>query len=186
MYSIVITICLILCSLILSNSVWCAPLEIKGCRIDGVEIGSNVSELYSKMGKKYRLDSIKKTGMIERVVVIDANARIGEFQVTDAGIILQGEITANFSAPKNITLFSKLGEILRVYGKGKIDPTEAGYYVWFKNLPSISFLINNDDIPKSLRNIPDDAFNNNYERKILRLKNARIKSVRVSCSRDQK
>ena len=177
-------ICLIVCTLLLSNLALCAPLEIKGCSIGGVEVGGNVSSLYSMMGKKFTLKSYKKQGAAERVVVFSGDSAIGEFQVTDEGKIIQGEMTSNFVAPNGIDLRSNLGAVLDAYGKGKIDPTEAGYYVWFDKLPGISFLISNHDVPKSLRNIPDDVFTNNHERKILKLRNAKIKSIRVSCTKN--
>lgn len=184
MYSIFLTICLILSSLMFSSSVWCSPLEINECSIDGVEIGSNVSELYSKIGKKFIIKSYKESGTAERIIIFMKNSVIGEFHISDSGKIIQGEIISDFIAPQNINRRSSLGEIMKAYGRGNIDPTETGYYVWFDKFPSVSFLINNEDIPKNLRNIPDDALTKKQEISILKLKRARIKSVRVSCNKE--
>lgn len=182
--TIVLALYQIICTLLLSNYALCSPLEINGCRIDGVEIGGDSSSLYYTIGKEFTLKSYKKTGTTELIVVFSDNNAIGEFQITDNNKIIQGEFTSNFVAPDGIDIRSKLGDILDAYGKGKIDPTDSGYYVWFDKLPGVSFLINNDDVPKNLRGIPDDIFKNIHEKQILKLRNASIKSVRVSCIKD--
>jgi hypothetical protein len=66
------------------------------------------------------------------------------------------------------------------YGRGNLDPTDAGYFIWFERKKGILFLLDDRDIPKPLRGIPDDAMTPALERKILRVGNARIVAVRVT------
>jgi hypothetical protein len=73
-----------------------------------------------------------------------------------------------------------LGRAQQIYGAGKTDPTDSGYFVWFPPRGQIEFLLDQRDIPKELRDIPDDVFSADNERAILGLSQARVSAVRVN------
>lgn len=72
-----------------------------------------------------------------------------------------------------------LGRAQQIYGAGRIDPTDIGYFVWFTQKKGTEFLLDQRDIPERLRNIPDDVLSPDNERDILGLTAARITAVRV-------
>ena len=72
-----------------------------------------------------------------------------------------------------------LGRAQEAYGRGQLDPTDLGYFIWFDRKPGVMFLIDERDIPASLRGIADDASSPERERHILSLQSARIVMARV-------
>jgi len=94
------------------------------------------------------------------------------------------DVYALFSTDKNIHPGSILSKLLDTYGKGRINPTDAGYYVFFDEMPGIQFLINSKDIPQALQNIPDDVITEKQEKEILNLKKARISAIQIFCNNE--
>jgi hypothetical protein len=78
---------------------------------------------------------------------------------------------------------STLGEAIKAYGHPRLSPTDVGYYVGFRKIPWVTFLIDNKDISEKLRNIPDDELKPKQEKKILSNRNARIVEIRLTTER---
>jgi len=87
-----------------------------------------------------------------------------------------------FAACKNADGFgigSRLGDARKRYGKAKLEPTDAAYFVVFDRIPTIGFMLESNDLPKKLRNLPDDSISTKVERSILATSGARFTQVRI-------
>jgi hypothetical protein len=73
-----------------------------------------------------------------------------------------------------------LGRAREAYGRGQLDPTDLGYFIWFDRKAGVMFLIDERDIPASLRGIADDAISSEQESQILSLQSARIVMARIT------
>lgn len=170
--------------LLLVNSLAIAAetCKILGNKVDTVRIGDTADKLFKRFNsEEYTVTStsipdtakeirISRAGNLIMTVYLDSNGRVFLIDVYDPKCRTQ----------KNIGPGSTLHSVLRAYGRGEIDSTDRGYFVFFKSLPGILFLIEKDNIPAKLRNIPDDVFSQKHERQILGLKKARISIVEVS------
>jgi hypothetical protein len=97
----------------------------------------------------------------------------------DRGRILFVTIEGPCLTKEGIGVGSTLGEATKVYGPPSLEPSGAGYFIVFKAYSRLSFLLRNEDIPKALRGIPDDALSSKQTRSILGLSKARIEAIQI-------
>lgn len=139
-----------------------------------IRIGDPALNIFSVFGSKYQAKkdyltvTLMEKGRTVLVFTLDAHENISLIDIYD-----------HYTTEKYIRCGSKLSDLIKAYGRGKLDPTDRGYFVWFKKPKGIMFLLNNADIPKELRNIPDDAIKPEDEKKILSLGNARVSVIRI-------
>jgi hypothetical protein len=105
------------------------------------------------------------------------------FAVTNNNKILLAYVTGPCKTKKGIGPGSTLGQAIDAYGQPGLSPTDVGYYVGFRTLPRVGFLLDNSDIPKRLRGIPDDEVSPKEESDILKIHSARIVEIRLMANR---
>jgi hypothetical protein len=105
------------------------------------------------------------------------------FAVTNKNKILLAYVTGPCKTKKGIGPGSTLGQAIDAYGQPGLSPTDVGYYVGFRALPRVVFLLDNSDIPKRLRGIPDDEVSPKEESDILKIPGARIVEIRLMANR---
>jgi hypothetical protein len=121
-------------------------------------------------------------GIAQRRVEVrksSSNGKLYSFSLSNDDRVMFIDI---FGACKNadgIGIGSRLGDARKRYGKAKLEPTDAGYFVIFDRIPTIGFLLENKDLPKKLRNLPDDSTSTKSERSILATSNARFLQIRI-------
>lgn len=174
-----ITITLILAGIYMS-AVGADLAHITQCSVDNIKIGDTFDRIYDVLRPKYTIKKTKELDSLKEVAVLKGKKEVMHISLKDNKIFLI-DVYALYSTTKNIHPGSKLSAVLSAYGIGKINPTDAGYFVYFEDYPGIQFLINDDDVPEKLRGIPDDVIKEEQEKQILCLKNAKISAIQISC-----
>jgi hypothetical protein len=148
--------------------------------VDNIKIGDRADKIYSALKSKYAIETADRSNHLKEIIVRKDKKMIMKVSLKDDSVFLI-DVYALFSTSKDIHPGSTLSEVLEAYGKGEINPTDAGYYVYYDNMPGIQFLINNQDVPKKIRNIPDDIITGDQEKQILNLKAAKIAAIQIYC-----
>ena len=158
--------------------------QIEAGSVAGIRIGAVKADVIARLSAGYSLAEETKAGSSPRVI---ARARIGPAGGATAFVIgLDSDrVFLIDSYEKCVTKEGigpgvTLGRAQAAYGRARIDPTDMGYFVWFDRKPGVMFLLDDSDIPASLRGIPDDVISSAQERKILGVKKARIVMTRLS------
>jgi hypothetical protein len=152
---------------------------ITQCGVNNIKIGDSTDKIYKTLMPKYKLKTINHQSLKE-IDVFKDKKRIMHISITDNKVFLI-DVYALYSTEKNIQPGSTLDSVLSAYGEGKVNPTDIGYFVWFKDYPGIQFLIDNNGVPEKLRDIPDDVIKEEQEKQILNLKKAKISAIQVFC-----
>jgi hypothetical protein len=160
------------------------PCAVDPGSIAGVRIGASKQEVVSQLSSRYSVTEEAKAGSSPTLVIRAREGGSGGKARMVIGLDSDRVFLID-SYEKCITKEGigpgvHLGRAEQAYGVGRIDPTDTGYFVWFDNKDGVMFLIDQHDIPVSLRGIPDDAITPAQERRILNLKSARIVMARVT------
>ena len=154
---------------------------INNQKINGVGIGDPAEKIFSTFQSKYKIVDEKRPHSLRKVILYKENRLVIQFEITeDKNKILFISVYDNCVTNENIGIGSMLSDAVKVYGKGSISPADEGYLIDFAGAKGLSFLLDNGDIPKRLRNIPDDDFTKKQEKEIMNLKNVKIKSIKIS------
>jgi hypothetical protein len=158
--------------------------EVDANRVDGARIGTSKAVLLNQLSSRYAVTEPVRHGgspiLVARGRNSESNSRplvVITFDGDHAFLIDSYEPCAT---KEGVGPGVTLAQAQERYGRGNLDPTDAGYFIWFERKKGILFLLDDRDIPKPLRGIPDDAMTPALERKILRVGNARIVAVRVT------
>ena len=161
-----------------ANGGECA-FDAKG--LERLKIGDPETKIREVFAKGY--DIIEDSGgMAQRRVEIrksSSTLRLYSFSMNNSDQVIFIDI---FSACKNadgIGIGSRLGDARKRYGKAKLESTDAGYFVIFDRIPTIGFMLENKDLPKKLRNLPDDSLSAKAERSILATPSAKFSQIRI-------
>ncbi len=154
---------------------------ITQCKVGDIGIGDSSDKIHKVFNSTYKIKIVKKPGHVKEVFVSQDHDMVMKLSVDEKDKIFLIDVYSSYSTIKNIYPGSTLSAVLTAYGKGKINPTDAGYFVYFDDLPGIQFLIDNNYVPSKLRGIPDDVINEEQEKQILNLKNAKISEIQISC-----
>ena len=173
---------MIACGFAAPSLVYGKACEISRDQVDGVRIGMSRAEVLSLLSARYAVADVAPHGATRRVEARlrqDRSSRpivIVEFDQDRAFLIDSYErcVTKDGVGP-GLTL----GDFQRRYGRGNLDPTDLGYFISFARQPGLTFLIDNQDVPQSLRGLPDDVMTPAQEGQILNLGKATIIAVRV-------
>ena len=152
---------------------------IKGSTIEKVGIGDPAEKVYSVFESRYRIIGEEKPHSVSTLSLYQGNEVIMKVSLDPDNRVLFIDAYDKCVTLKQIGVGSTLRELIKTYGKGQITPTDEGYLINFKSAKSLAFLLDDRDIPKRLRNIPDDVFNESQEKEILRLKNVRVCSIKI-------
>jgi len=150
--------------------------------IESVKTGDSVDKVFSVFKHRYQINDLNNPHIMREITISEKGHRFLSFSIDSEGKIAMIDIYAKYRTRENIGCGSTLSSIIKTYGKGHIDPTDEGYYIFFDNskIKGVQFLLNNNDIPRDLRNIPDDVITNKNETKILSLGKARIVRIRIN------
>jgi len=159
-----------------------AVCELSRNQVAEVRIGMSRKEVLSLLSARYAVADVAPRGATRRVEARPRQNRSShpivtvEFDQDRAFLIDSYErcVTREGVGP-GLTL----SEFQLRYGRGKLDPTDLGYFVSFARQPGVTFLIDNQDVPQSLRGLLDDVITPAQEGQILNLNKATIVAVRV-------
>jgi len=158
--------------------------EIDADQVDGARIGASKAVLREQLSPRYEVTELAQQGATPTLVArrpgSDSNSPplvVISFDSDHAFLIDSYEPCAT---KEGVGPGVTIAQAQKRYGRGNLDPTDAGYFTWFKRKKGVMFLLDNRDIPKSLRGILDEAMTPALERKILGVRNARIVAVRVT------
>jgi hypothetical protein len=163
----------------------------QSCDIDGehvgpVRLGESKSKIRAQLSARYAVTEPEQNSAVPTLIArrrgdgTDSRPLVLVNFLNDRAFLID---SFEFCVTKEgVGPGATLGRANDSYGQGRIDPTELGYFVWFDRKEGVRFLLDDRDIPSSLRGIPDDALTPDRERQILSLRNVRIVAVRVTGS----
>ena len=143
--------------------------------VESVRIGDSKAKIFPLFQSKYQIKENHTT-----VSVLKDQKIIMNFLVDDHDYIFGIDIYSDYFTEEGIGCGSTLLEAKRAYGPAKVVPTDPGYFIQFERVSGILFLLDNDDIPKVLRNIPDDVFSAEEERSVLATVDAKINRLEIT------
>jgi hypothetical protein len=147
--------------------------------VKSVNVGDHSKSVRAIFGAPYKVVDSKKAQWARMLVVYEKKEKILQFSVDGNDKIFLIDIFGNFKTKEGIGVGSLLSQTAKAYGKGSIQPSDSGYYVYFESYPGLMFLLNNSEIPEDLRDIPDDVITEEEENKILKLKNVKISTIQI-------
>jgi hypothetical protein len=148
--------------------------------VESVKIGDSAKKIFSTFESRFQVSDVTKPQCARTITLSRDRNTIAVFSIDGEGRIFLIEIRGIFRTVENIGHASTLADGMNLYGRGSVTPTDQGYLVTFEKMKGISFLLSNDDIPNELRNIPDDVFTPDQEKRILELGKARIVAIQIS------
>jgi len=152
---------------------------IRNGGIHGVRVGDPAEKIFSVFKSEYTINDTKGTDSARLITLQLGKKNIAKFTIDTKGKIFLIEVYADYVTQENIGCGSTLSEAISAYGKGKITPTDEGYIIEFQKKQGISFLLDNNDIPKELRNIPDDVFTPEQGKNIMSIGRIRILATQI-------
>lgn len=146
-----------------------------------IKIGDPESRIREVFSAGYDVAEQSGKTAQRRVEVLQTSSkkRLYSFSLSNDGNVVFIDIYAPCRNSDGIGLGSRLGDARKQYGKAKLEPTDTGYFVVFARIPTVGFMLNNDDIPEKLRKLPDDSITTKIERTILATSRARISQIRI-------
>jgi hypothetical protein len=129
--------------------------------VGDVRIGGSKAEILGQLASRYVVTELKQQGAAPAIVA----RRRGD------GSDSKPLVVVNFDADRAFLIDSyepcatregvgpgtTVGRAQEICGPGRIDPTDLGYFIWFERKKGVLFLLEDQDIPTSLRAIPDDV-----------------------------
>jgi hypothetical protein len=179
------SVALLVCGCLIAASSACAqPCEIDPSSIGGVRIGASKADVVAQLSGRYSVAEEAKPGssptLVARARTEVANVKPAMIIGLDSDRVFLIDSHEGCVTKEGIGPGMTLGRAQEAYGRGQLDPTDLGYFIWFDRKAGVMFLIDERDIPASLRGIADDAISPEQEREILSLQNARIVMARVA------
>lgn len=152
---------------------------IRDRTIESIRIGDPSKNIFTFLKSKYEIKDIKNPRSARSILLISHGEKIIEFWIDSHDRIFLINIFAHYVTPENIGVGSTLTDAVKTYGEATIEPSDPGYFVMLEKLKNIKFLLNNNDLPKNLRNIPDDVFTSEQEKRILAIGKIRISAIQI-------
>jgi hypothetical protein len=171
--------------LLLSCSIHAEPeCVVETGRVNGVRIGGPIDQALIAFQKGFEvLEEKPKQSLDPHVFRVREKSTQKvwiTFAVNRKSKITMAYVEGPCATKEGIRVGSTLGQAIRVYGAAQLSPSDLGYYVGFKKIPRVSFLLDNKDVPKKLRGIPDDELKAKEEKKILTYRNAKIVEIKLT------
>lgn len=148
--------------------------------IDGLRTGDPANKILTIFHKPYQIIDKKKRHAARTITVLKDNRRILEFSIDDKGEIFFIDIRGVYVTKEGVGCGSTVEDAVKAYGSPNLSSEDEGYLLYFEKLKNISFLLNNKEIPKRLRNIPDDVFEKKDQDRILKNTKIHILAVKIS------
>lgn len=164
---------------ILANGVSCV---VTTKRVGEISIGDSVDKVLYTYGSGYQIIQKQPPGSVHQVQITRAHEATPFLllYVDKNTKVLIIDVFGVCRTKEGVGVGSTLENAVRKYGKPIIGPSDMGYFVGFRKAQGITFLLDDDSLPKTLRGIPDDTITRKQEAQILAIKKARIKMVRVT------
>ncbi len=146
-----------------------------------IKIGDPEQKIREAFTADYSVAERSTQGAQRRIEVLQlpSRERLYSFSLSNDGRVVFIDIYAACRNRDGIGLGSRLGDAKKRYGNAKLEPTDTGYFVVFNRMPTVGFMLNNDDLPKKLRGLLDDSIDTKAERAILAASRARFSQVRI-------
>lgn len=160
------------------NGTECA-FDAKG--LERLKVGDPETKIRELFGSGYKITE-HSGGMAQRRLDIgksSSDESLYSFSLSNSERVIFIDILGACKNADGIGIGSRLGDARAKYGKAKLEPADIGYFVIFDRIPSIGFMLENKDLPKKLRNLPDDSMSAKSERSILATSNAKFSRVRI-------
>jgi hypothetical protein len=116
--------------------------------VDGINFGDPAQKIFTLFQKPYQIKDKKKPHSVRTISVYKKNHRIVLFSVDDKDKVLFIDIYGDYRTREGIGCGSTIEDAMRAYGAAKLSPTDEGYLLYFDTLKNITFLLNNNDLPK--------------------------------------
>lgn len=152
----------IVASLLALSSLACGQsCEIDEDRVGVVRIGGSKAEIMVQLSSRYAVAELVQHGAAPAVVA----RRRGDGTDTKPLVVVNFDADRAFlidsyercATKEGVGPGTTLGRAQEIYGRGRIDSTDLGYFVWFDRKKGLRFLLGEQDMPTSLRGIPDDV-----------------------------
>lgn len=179
MCNLKITLISLIC-IFLSSYVNATDCLIKDGAIAGVGIGDMKEKIFSTFASNYQIVEKNKPNSVQTLNLYQNKRLILRFSLDADNKIIFVDAYGDCLTSEKIGIGTTISDAIRTYGKCSLTPTDEGYLIDFEKIKKISFLLDNHAIPKRLRNIPDDVFTKKQEKEILKLKDIRIKSIKIN------
>jgi len=163
--------------------------DVQPGRINNIRLGGSIDQVFGAFGDKFEVSEAKPRQPADPYVprgphTFDVTEKSTKekwitFQVNNNNKIILAYVTGPCTTKEGIGVGSTLGQAISAYGSPGLSPTDLGYYVGFRKIPRVVFLLSNEDVPKKLRGIPDDELAMKDEKKILANRGARIVEIRM-------
>ena len=153
---------------------------IENGKITGVGIGDTKEKIFSTFASKYQIVEKKKPNSVQTLNLYQNKKLILKFSLNADNKIIFIDAYGYCLTSEKIGIGTTISDAINTYGKCSLTPTDEGYLIDFEKTKKISFLLDNRAIPKRLRNIPDDVFTKKQEKEILKLKDIKIKSIKIN------
>lgn len=155
---------------------------IKNGAVESIRIGDSVEKVFATFGSRFQLKDLRPANAVRTVTLLRGSEKVITFSIGPDNRIVLIDIFSDYVTEEGLGKGSALSQALRAYGEAMLTPTDQGYLLTFKKFSGVGFLLNNKDIPKKLRDIPDDTFTPNHEKKILALGAIKIVSIQMFAS----
>lgn len=139
---------------------------------------SKVREVFASGYKTTEHSSQRAQRRIE-VRRLSSDEKLYSISLSNSDQVMFIDILDACKNAEGVGIGSSLGDARRRYGKAKLEPADVGYFVIFDRIPTIGFMLANTDLPKKLRNLPDDSMSAKAERAILAASKAKFTQVRI-------
>ena len=156
--------------------------EVQRERANNIRVCDSIEKVFTTFQKDFVISEINRPPTVLHFNVADkSNKRTWfVFSVDNNRRIIHMDIEGPCFTKEGIGVGSTLGDATRIYGRADVEPTDVGCYVYFKKLPMVGFLLNNDDIPRSPCLISDDEFTSKHKGQVLKYQKARIVAIQLT------
>jgi hypothetical protein len=153
-------------------------------RVGDLRIGATKAEIVATLSSRYVVNEQTQPGAAPTLVGRRRSDAIGSGPAVvvnlDGDRAFLIDSYERCATKEGVGPGTTLGHAQAAYGRGQLDSTDLGYFVWFDRKKGVMFLLEDKDIPSSLRRLPDDVLTPAQESKILEVSKARILAVRVA------
>lgn len=165
---------------------WSQACEIDVDRVNGIKIGASTAVIREQLSSRYDVAEVAQPGAAPTLIASPRRNRSGSNSrpevvisfVRDRAFLIDSYEPC--ATKEGIGPGTRLAQAQERYGRGNVDPTEKGYFIWFERKKGVMFLLDDRDIPRSLRGIQDDVITPAQEGQILGLGKAKIIAVRLA------
>ena len=151
--------------------------------MNDIRLGTPVQTIYNILQKDFSTTEEARTKALDpRVLVARENSskKIWFYITVDRkerAVFI--DVVGPCLTADQIGIGSTFGQAIKVYGRPEVSPSDVGYLINFDKLPGVAFLLNDQDIPKNLRGIPDDVFKSEHKKELLKHRGAKIVAIQL-------